>query len=71
MSHALVSPLRIRRSALLSGALGLALAGALVTPAWAGAAEGSSINAGKPCKGCVGNADDKATPPATPMIPGV
>ena len=32
----------------------------LVSPAWAGT--GSDINAGQPCNGCVGNADDKAPP---------
>ena len=50
------------RSALLAGALGLALSALLVGPAWAGTDSGSSVNAGKPCNGCVGNADDK-TPP--------
>jgi len=65
MSHAPVSlrrksAIRPGRSALLAGAFGLALSALLVSPAWAGT--GPDINAGKPCNGCVGNADDK-TPP--------
>ena len=69
MSHAQVSQrpgspraytIRPGRSALLVGALGLALSALLVSPALAGT--GSDVNAGKPCNGCVGNADDKAPP---------
>lgn len=58
-----MSHVRVRasgRSALLAGALGLALSALLVSPAMA--ATGPSVDAGKPCNGCVGNADDK-TPP--------
>jgi hypothetical protein len=64
MLHAQDKAIRSGRSALLAGALGLALSALLVGPAWAGtgSAQGPSVNAGKPCDGCVGNADDK-TPP--------
>jgi hypothetical protein len=60
MLHAQDGTIRPVRSALLAGALGLALSALLVGPAFAGV--DSSVNAGKPCDGCVGNADDKAPP---------
>lgn len=62
MLHAQDGTIRPMRSALLAGALGLALSALLAGPTWAGTDSGSSINAGKPCNGCVGNADDKAPP---------
>ncbi len=67
MLHAHDYASRPGRSALLAGALGLALSALLVGPAWAGT--DSAINAGKPCDGCVGNADDK-TPPGQ-MLDGM
>jgi hypothetical protein len=60
MWHAQVRTIRRGHSALLAGTIGLALSAFLITPVWAGSS--SDINAGKPCNGCVGNADDK-TPP--------
>lgn len=61
MRHALVSS--PRRSALLAGTIGLALSALFITPAFAGT--GPSVNAGKPCNGCVGNADGKTPPGQT------
>lgn len=70
MSPALARPRRSgRRSghrAIVAAALGLALA-AVPSAAWAGSDSapgdrGKSASAGKPCDGCVGNADDKAPP---------
>lgn len=74
MSHALERPRRAgRRSGRRSGrraiiavALGLALS-AVPSAAWAGPEstpgnQGKSASSGRPCDGCVGNADDKAPP---------
>ena len=48
-----------------TAANGLALSALLVSPAMA--ATGPSVDAGKPCNGCVGNADDK-TPPGQMLV---
>ena len=54
------SALRTRGSALLAGAVGLALSAALASPAWAGTIMAPGQDNGKPCAGCVGNADTKS-----------
>jgi len=66
--RARATTVRPGRSALLAGAMGLALSAVLVTPAWAAnaAAPGQSGQHGQPCAGCVGNADDKSPQGQTP-----
>ncbi len=60
--HARPTTTRRGRSALLAGAMGLALSAVLVTPAYANTATapGQNKQHGQPCAGCVGNADDKS-----------
>lgn len=56
--------IRPGRSTLLVAALGLVLSATLASPAWAGTimAPGQDKDRGKPCAGCVGNADTKSPP---------